>query len=558
MRDILRRFKPDRLEHLTALNALYRPGPMQMIDDFIRRRHGQTRLSYEVPQLEPILQGTYGIIAYQEQVMQISATLGGFTLGETDILRKAMGKKKADVMVGQKQKFMDGCSANGVPQRKAGRIWDQMEQFAGYGFNKSHSAAYAWLAYQTGYLKANFPAYFMAALLTSERANTEKMVQYIEECRQMGLLVLPPDLNQSDMHFTVVPPAGTSGEQAARSAREIRFGLAAIKNVGEGAVEAVLRARNESGRFSSLFDLCERADLKAINRRVLESFVKAGCLDTLEPRRASLYAALDAAMEGGQKLQRDREQGQSSLFGLLAGSEAPPAGGGRLPDVPEWPEGERLAFEKESLGFFISGHPLERLRGELEQCTDASTASLLELKQAREVALGGIVSGLRLLKTRKGDRMASFVLEDLEGTLEALVFPEAYKRLATRLADDQVVVVRGKAEPVEEGKARLLVSELVPLEQAKLAEARAVTIRVALGDWDRAKGERLRDILDSHRGECPVTLELARPGAYAVSVAPSAYFRVRPDPVFKQEIEGLFGPDALVLLRSPGAARAER
>jgi DNA polymerase III subunit alpha len=542
MRDILKRFKPDRLEHLTALNALYRPGPMQMIDDFIKRRHGHTKLSYEVPQLEPILQGTYGIIAYQEQVMQISAALGGFTLGETDILRKAMGKKKVDVMVGQKQKFIDGCRLRSVPEKKAQKIWDQMAQFAGYGFNKSHSAAYAWLAYQTAYLKANYPAYFMSALLTSERANTEKMVQYIGECREMGLRVLPPDVNQSDIFFTVVGDC-------------IRFGLAAIKNVGEGAVEGVLRARRE-GPFGSLFDLCERVDMKAVNRRVVESFLKSGSFDSLDPRRASLLAALDRAMEAGQKAQRDLQQGQSSLFGALAASDGSLAAE-RIADVPEWSEGERLAFEKESLGFFITGHPLERFQAELAQWATATTGRLATMGEIAEVAVGGIITALRLIKTKKGDRMASFVLEDLEGGVEALVFPETYKKVAGRLADDQVVLVKGKAETLDEGKGRIVVSEVLPLEQAKLADARFVTIRVPMSLWDRSKGEKLRDILGSHRGECPVTLELVRPGAYAVAVAPNTFFKVRPDSVLKGEVEALLGPGAMVLAKTRGVLVGE-
>jgi DNA polymerase-3 subunit alpha len=538
MRDILRRFKPDRLEHLTALNALYRPGPMQMIDDFIRRRHGQTRVSYEVPQLEPILASTYGVMVYQEQVMQIASAVGGFTLGEADILRKAMGKKKADVMATQKEKFLEGCVARGVPAKKAIRLWDHMEQFAGYGFNRSHSAAYAWLAYQTAYLKANHPAHFMAALLTSERANTEKMVQYIGECREMGIEVLPPDVNESDIYFAV-------------AGRAIRFGLAAIRNVGEGAVEAVIRAR-EAGPFLSLSDFCRRVDLRAVNRRVVESLVKSGSFDSLEPRRAGLLAAIDGAMESGLKSQRDEEEGQSSLFGMLDGG-SPPESLDRIPDVPDWGEGERLAYEKETLGFFITGHPLERFRAELEQWATTTTGGLGRGGEG-EVSIGGIISGLRLIKTRKGDRMASFALEDLEGAIDALVFPETYKKVAGRLGDDQVVLVKGRAEATDDGRARLLVSELMPLEQAKLAEARYVTIRVSMSAWDKTKGERLRDILGSHRGDCPVTLELFRPGSYAVAVAPNAYFKVRPDPHLRDEVEALLGPGALVLARTGAAA----
>jgi DNA polymerase-3 subunit alpha len=489
-------------------------------------------------------------MVYQEQVMQIASALAGFTLGEADILRKAMGKKKADVMATQMEKFLKGCAGRGVAERKARRIWDAMEQFAGYGFNKSHSAAYAWLAYQTAYLKANYPSYFMAALLTSERANTDKMVQYIGECREMGIRVRPPDVNESDMFFSVVArePGGTGPE-------DLRFGLSAIRNVGEGAVEAVLTARREGGPFSSLFDLCDRVDLRAVNRRVVESFVKSGSFDSVDPRRSALFAAIDHGMEAGQKGQRDREAGQSSLFGMLGAGEDAPVAPERVPDAPPWPEAERLAFEKESLGFFISGHPLERVREEIAQWANATTGTLGSAAAGEEVTVGGLVTGLRLIKTKKGDRMASFVLEDLEGAVEALVFPETYKKAAGRLADDQVVLVKGRAEVQEDGRARLLASDVLPLEQAKLAGARHVTIRVAVRDWDREKGERLRDILGAHRGDCPVTLELVRPGSWALAVAPSAYYSVRPDRVLCEEVEALLGPGTLVLAGGNGLRR---
>jgi DNA polymerase-3 subunit alpha len=572
MRDILKRFRPDRLEHLTALNALYRPGPMQMIDDFIRRRHGQTRVTYEHPALEPILRETYGVMVYQEQVMQIASALAGFTLGEADLLRKAMGKKKAEVMAAQMEKFLKGCATRGVAERKARKIWDAMEQFAGYGFNKSHSAAYAWLAYQTAYLKANFPAYFVAALLTSERANTDKIVQYIGEARDMGIRVLPPDVNQSDMFFTVVPrdssepgpegsaviadpsSPGANGAPRDDASDDIRFGLSAIKNVGEGAVEATLAARGEGGPFRSLPDFCDRVDLRAVNRRVVESFLKSGSFDSIDPRRAALFAFIDRAMEAGQKKQRDREAGQSSLFGMLGGAEDAPAEPPRVPEAPPWPEAERLAFEKESLGFFISGHPLERYREDLAQWASATTGTLAQSPGA-DVAVGGIVTQLRLIKTKKGDRMASFFLEDLEGSVETLVFPEAYKKAAGRLADDQVVLVKARAEIQDDGRAKLLASEVLPLDQARLAEARYVTIRVPVASWDRGKGERLRDILAAHRGDCPVTLELVRPGSWSAALVPGSRYRVRPDPAMREEVEALLGPGSLLLARTNGPRR---
>jgi DNA polymerase-3 subunit alpha len=537
MRDILRRFRPAELEHLTALNALYRPGPMQMIDDFIKRRHGQTKVVYEHALLEPILKGTYGVMVYQEQVMQIASALAAFTLGEADILRKAMGKKNAQVMAKQMDKFLSGCASRGVNEKRARKIWDQMEQFAGYGFNKSHSAAYAWLAYQTAFFKSNHPACFMAALLTSERANTDRMVLYIGECREMKLDVLPPDVNESDLFFSVV--GGDAGQ--------IRFGMSAIKNVGEGAVEAVLRAR-AAGPFTSLTDLCERIDLRAVNRRVIESFIKSGCLDSLDKRRASLYAAIDRALEAGQRRQRDHEQGQHSLFGMLAddhaGSGAPAE---RLPIVPDWGEGDRLAFEKESLGFFITGHPLMRHRDELSRWANATCARLAALTEPAEVTIGGLITSLRLIKTRRGDRMATFVLEDLDGSVEVLIFPETYKKVGARLAEDEIVMVKGKAEPVDDGKTRLLCSELQLLEDAKRTDARHV--RVEVRSWDKDKAQRLRDILESHRGDCPVTLGL-RAGGYDVVMHTMPGLSVRPDRAFSDEIGALFGPGALVLART--------
>ncbi len=320
-------------------------------------------------------------------------------------------------------------------------------------------------------------------------------------------------------------------------------------------MEAVLAVRKESGPFGSLFDFCDRVDLRAVNRRVVESFVKSGSFDSTDPRRSALFAAIERATEAGQKRQRDREAGQSSLFGMLGGGGEKQAAPERIPDAPPWSEAERLLFEKESLGFFISGHPLERFREEIAQWASATTGTLAQTPAGSEATVGGIVTALRLIKTKKGDRMASFLLEDLEGSVETLVFPEAYKKAAGRLADDQVVLVKGRAEVLDDGRAKLLASEVLPLEQAKLAEARYVTVRVSVGAWDREKGERLRDILAAHRGDCPVTLELVRPGSWEAVLAPSAYYRVRPGGVLREEIEALLGPGSLVLARTNGLRR---
>src|SRR6516165_5382926 len=352
MRDVLRRYKPTSVEDLTALNALYRPGPIQggMIDDFIDRKWGRKKIEYELPELEAVLKETLGVIVYQEQVMQIANRLAGYSLGEADLLRRAMGKKDADEMAKQRARFVKGALERGFPEKKIVKIFDLMEQFAGYGFNKSHSAAYALLAYQTAYLKTHYPVEFMAALLTSVSGSTDDVVKYINECREMGIPVEPPEINVSDATFT---PHGEA----------IRFGLSAVKNVGHNAIESIVIARKEVGPFKSLYQFCEKVDLRLLNKRVIESLIKAGALDPLG-RRAQLMAVVDAAMENAQKSQRDAAMGQHGLFGVFAEEVDAPAEK-PLPNIPDWDEHQRLAAEKEILGFFITGHPLEKYRDKL-------------------------------------------------------------------------------------------------------------------------------------------------------------------------------------------------
>ena len=365
MRDILRRYQPDRIEDLIALNALYRPGPMGMIDDFIDRKHGRKEVVYDLPVMKEILEETFGVMVYQEQVMQIANRVAGYSLGEADLLRRAMGKKKAEEMAKQRARFVEGAAKNNHPARKVEKVFDLMEKFAGYGFNKSHSAAYAFLALVTGYLKAHYPLEFMSALLTSEAGNTAKVVKYINECREMGIQVLAPDVNASAFTFTPAPDG-------------IRFGLGAIKNVGANAVESIIKARTEGGKFTSLYDFCERVDLSAVNRRMIESFIKAGALDSLGAARAQLFAVIDGAMEIGTRAQKDRASGQSGLFADLAAQE--PAAARPLPTVPDWTPKEKLAGEKEMLGFYITGHPLDQF---MEKWESSPRTSLRAWKGCR-------------------------------------------------------------------------------------------------------------------------------------------------------------------------------
>ena len=448
MREALQKLRPERIEDIVAMVALYRPGPMDLIPDFIKRKHGESRITYEHPAMERHLQETYGIMVYQEQVMRLAADLAGFTLGEADTLRKAMGKKDRDLMAAQKAKFVVGCRTNKIEAKKAERIWELIEKFAGYGFNKSHAACYGVVAYQTAYLKANYPVEFMAALLTSEMERTDKIVQYMDECRAMGLAVAPPDVNLSAAKFAV-------------SADTIRFGLAAIKNVGATAIESIIALRQSGGAFRSLADFCTRADLRMVNRRVIESLIKAGAFDSLKATRAALLAALDQAMEAGQRRQREREEGQGSLFEALAGPTAAAGAAGEppMPAVAEWPTEQLLAYEKEVLGFYLSGHPLERYRDHAQQLGTLSATDLATRPVGARVAVLGQVSSLRERATKSGNRMAFATLEAVDGAVSLTIFPEALKTCGAALRSQAPLLVKGRIDDTDKGRV-LLVEEI--------------------------------------------------------------------------------------------------
>ncbi len=546
MRDTLRKAKPQCLEDLIALNALYRPGPLRggVVDDYIARKHGRVEIKYELAQLQPVLQETYGVIAYQEQVTRLASDLAGFTMGEADLLRKAMGKKNAAVMQAQRDRFVQGCKARGISEKKATKIFDLMEFFAGYGFNKAHSTCYALLAYQTAYLKANYPRHFMAALLTIESQNTDKLAMYLGECRELGVPILAPDINASELHFTVKPDG-------------VRFGLCAVKNVGEGASLSVLETRAALGRIDSIFTLCERADLRLVNKRVLESLVKAGAFDSLMPGvngsgaatvRARLFGVVDRAIEHGSKIQRDREKGQSDLFGAGGG----PEGGGEastpipVPQAPAWTEAQQLAGEKEALGFYMSGHPIERFAEELKTF-GARRLGELTTSEA-DLWVGGIVGATRALKTRKGDRMAVFALEDVGGSVEVVVFPEAFQKFGQLLETDAMLVVRGKFEKDDES-ARLVASELFPIGGLRERIAREVAIRLSVPPHGRPTFEALAELLAKHRGDRRVSLELdvrGEGGSMRV-LADAGHVRVRPSEKLVAEVEALCGSGTVTL-----------
>ncbi|HEY6339114.1 MAG TPA: DNA polymerase III subunit alpha [Candidatus Sulfotelmatobacter sp.] len=530
MRDVLRKYQPNSIEDLTALNALYRPGPIQggMIEDFIDRKHGRTKVEYELPELQEILQETLGVIVYQEQVMQIANRLAGYSLGEADLLRRAMGKKKPEEMAQQRERFVEGAAQRKFPAKKIEKIFDLMAQFAGYGFNKSHSAAYALLAYHTAYLKTHYPVEFMAALLTSVTGSTDDVVKYINECREIGIAVEPPDINVSDANFT---PHGEA----------IRFGLAAVKNVGGNAIESIVAARKKLGRFKSIYEFCENVDLRLLNKRVLESLIKSGAMDSLG-RRAQLMEVLDKAMDRAQKAQRDAESGQHGLFGVF--QDETEASNDKLPNVPDWDEHTRLAAEKEILGFFITGHPLEKYKDKL---ADLQALSIIEIaamtkstSKDETIATAGIIGNVRVLKSKRGDFYAQAALEDMSGSIDMIVFPEAYKRIGDKVKLEVPVLVRAGVRIEEGANPKITASEIMPLDEAKVPLPRAIRIRIPLETAGAAAVDDLHALFLERKGEAKVLFDVERQGDFMVVMEAEGY-NVLPDRNFIARVEQLCG-----------------
>ena len=551
MRDILRRYKPDTVEELTALNALYRPGPMDMIDDFIERKWGRSKVEFLLPELEGILKDSLGVIVYQEQVMRIANVLASYSLGEADLLRRAMGKKNAEAMAEQRDRFMSGAAALGHPKAPVVEIFDQMAKFSGYGFNKSHSAAYALVAYQTAYLKTHYPVEFMAALLTSEISKPENVVKYIQECKELGIRVEPPDVRISDASFT---PSGDA----------IRFGLTAIKNVGGNAIESILAARREleekGSNFTGFWEFCEKVDLRLLNKRVIESLIKSGALDSMGTR-AQLTAVIDRAMERAQKAQKDAAQGQHGLFGLF--NEAPAHGrsANDLPSIADWDEHQRLNSEKEVLGFFVSGHPLDKYAEKLRNLTNVvDTATALEMKPAPpprwgqqrdpgdEISIAGVLVGMRAQKSKRNDKMyAQGHLEDATGKIEVICFAKDYDRLAEQLKTEAVVLLRGALIGEEDSAPKLSISALQPLDEVQVKLPTGVRLRMNL---DLASDElfaTLKSRIDAAPGPGKLMMHLQKKGQYEVVLEPSGA-SVAADRSWVESIEELLGRGAVQVL----------
>jgi DNA polymerase-3 subunit alpha len=528
MKEYLIKLKPSCFEDMIAMVALYRPGPLGsgMVDSFIKRKHGIENFTYDFPELEAILKDTYGVIVYQEQVMQIAQTLGNYTLGGADLLRRAMGKKKPEEMAKQKKIFLDGAKSNRLDAKKAEQVFDQMEKFAEYGFNKSHSAAYAFIAYQTAYLKAHYPVEFMAALLTEDMENTEKVIKNINEIRTMGIAILPPDINASNHRFTVHDS-------------DIRFGLGAVKGVGEGAVENIVETR-ASGEFLSLYDFCERVDLRRVNKRVIEALIKCGSFDSLGFKRSQLMAVLEQCIESGQKVQKERETGQESLFG---NEEITTQGGhlyGQFPDVEEWPENLLLSNEKESIGFYITGHPLARHSDAIKRFSTCDTAGLKERADKEDVVICGIVTGVKLFNTRKGERMAFVTLEDLSGFVEMVVFPETFTESAEILNSEEALLVKGNLD-VGEDSCKIIVSEVHLLKDFQKRMTKKVHIRLTTPGLDETQLHALKGILGRYHGQCEALIHLIVPNRSETVISLPEKLKLQASDQLIDDVEKLFG-----------------
>ena len=534
MRDLLRKLEPERFEDLIALLALYRPGPIGsgMLDDFIQRRHNRVPIKYPHKSLEFILKETYGIMVYQEQIMQTASALAGFSLTQADLLRRAMSKKIPEIMEQQRKNFILGCIKNNISEQIASKVFDLIEYFSGYGFNKSHSAAYALISYRTAYLKANYLVEFMTALLTSERDNTDKIVEYINEATRMGLKVLPPDINESDALFKVV------------DGQTIRFGLLAVKNVGFGAIESIITARN-SAPFKTLQDLCQRIDLRLANRKVLESLIKCGSFDYFDMPRAQMAAGLDTILEITSKAQKEQAKGQLSFFDSALCENGFKNTATSLPEVKEWPEPQLLSFEKDMLGFYVSGHPLARYAHQLKLFTSTSTSTLNKHADGEEIKIVGLISKIKNTLTRaKQEKMSIIKLEDLEGSVEVLVFPQAYQKVSRHIQPNTVVMVKGRLN-LKEDTPKIVVNDLFPVDQIYRLIS---SVNINISGIRENLFESLKDLLVACRGTTPIYLHLDTPLKSRVQLVVGENFFIQPSAELIQDIENLLGENRLTLV----------
>jgi DNA polymerase-3 subunit alpha len=541
MRDYLRKLKPERIDDLIAMNALYRPGPMDSIDSYIHRKHGREKIEYLHPALEPVLKETYGVITYQEDVMMIAREIAGFSLGRADNLRRAMSKKKAEEMEKARKEFVQGAVAKKVDAAIAEKIFEPMAKFAGYGFNKAHAAVYAHLAYQSGYLKTHYPSEYMAALLSSYMGDSDDIVKYVQECRRMKVEVLPPDVNESDEYFTVVGKG------------KIRFGLAAVKNVGDAAVESIKKVRKEKGPFTNLFDFAQRVDLRTANKRVIESLIVSGAFDSFPGSRSQKFAAIDSVIEYGQSFQEDQERGQTSLFDMgdssptsLASTSQP-----ALPEVPLWPYMDLLTKEKEVLGMYVTGHPLEKYRDEVMGLVSLhfSKEEFESTPDDKEVIVGGIITNVKTIVTKRdGKPMAFIVLEDFFGTIEIVVFPDIYEKHTACFQNDTMIMISGKFEKKEE-RAKMLASNVMMLSDAREKLTRSVHVHLKTAGLEDAQLQEIKNICAKTAGPCKLVLHVHTHDGNEYRIG-SNTVKTRASPEIIEALRGIVGNDYVTIGRN--------
>ena len=530
MKDLLVRLKPETFDDIIALVALYRPGPMEsgMVNDYVARKHGKKAVEYMLPELEPILKETYGVIVYQEQVMKIAGELANYSMAEADGLRKAMGKKIPEIMADHRQRFVQGAKDNKLPGDRVKKLFDLIEKFGGYGFNKSHSAAYALIAYQTAFLKTHYPVAFMASLLTSEMHSTDGVVKFIAECRNHNIPILPPDINESDIEFAVDGP-------------QIRFGLVAVKNVGENAIESIIASRVEK-RFDSLFDFCERVDLKKVNKRVVEGLVKCGAFDSTGAKRSQMMAAVESALDYGQRVQRERNDPQMGLFDVA--ENQPSINAPALPEIGEWDEKQFLIFEKEALGFYLAGHPLTRYEDLLDKFTNADAISIKELSDGGVVRIGGLVQNSKMIKTKKGDLMAFVTIEDMHGAVEAIVFSRVFGQVRDLLVEDKPLLIQGQVQK-DEQSVKILADTVIPIEAAEETWTASVHFNLEISRTDREVLTQLHDIFERHPGGCPAFLHLRSVDHTDSVIALPEVLKLKAGGELSKEVNGFLGYHAV-------------
>ncbi|MBV8330254.1 MAG: DNA polymerase III subunit alpha, partial [Verrucomicrobia bacterium] len=530
MTNLCKQFDVSSIDDIIALIALYRPGPMELIPDYIKRKKGQTKIKYEHPLLKEVCADTYGIMIYQEQVQRAANVLAGYTLGQADLLRRAMGKKDKEKMAKERVNFIAGCKrVNGIPEKKANAIFDLLEKFAGYGFNKSHSAAYGLISYRTAYLKANFPVEFMAGLLSNEVNNTDKIAVFVSECQRLGISILPPDINRSNLKFVPEIEGGKRG---------IRYGLAAIKNIGEVAMKSAIAERDKNGPFKSVEDYCGRLDSKSVNRKILESLIRAGAFDFTGRDRAEEFERIDQALLSGASAHRDRRSGQVSLFGELELGPTPRRNGDTIHVTP-WSLSEKLGHERDLLGFYVTGHPLDAFRELIEGGNYISTSALMEEEDKAVVKIAGSISSLEKKLTRKdGKPFAILSVEDFTGAVEVMVWGEVYATAAKEIDKGKVVAITGKLDKRDES-VRIVANEIEPMSKPKAVEALTIDIPIEKADEQRLIA--IRDLVRQHPGTQPLYLRFRSADGREIRLKADADYSVQDSKPFREKLAELFG-----------------